>query len=76
MPTISGYVRDAQGNGITRVIRAYRRDTGVLIAETASNGITGAYSITTDHHGEHDVVMIDDVAGSVENDQILRTTPV
>jgi len=76
MPTISGVVKDINGNGVARTVRAYRRDTGVLVGEVTSNGTTGAYSIATTFAGEHNVVMLDDIFGTVENDQILRTTPV
>lgn len=76
MPTISGVIKDTNGNSVARTVRAYRRDTGALMGETVSNGTTGAYSITTPHSGEHNVVMLDDVFGTIENDQILRTTPV
>ncbi len=76
MPTISGVITDTNGNGVARTVRAYRRDTGALMGEVVSNSLTGAYSITTTHAGEHNVVMLDDVVGTMENDQILRTTPV
>lgn len=76
MPLISGTVVDSNSNGIARTVRVYRRDTGALLGETISNPSTGAYSITLDHTGEVQVVMLDDAAGTVENDQILRTTPV
>ena len=76
MPTISGTIMDTNGNGVARTVRAYRRDTGALMGEAVSNASTGAYSITTTYAGEHSVVMLDDAVGTVENDQILRTTPV
>lgn len=76
MPTISGTITDTNGNGVARTVRAYRRDTGVLMGEAESNASTGAYSITTTYSGEHNVVMLDDAFGTVENDQILRTTPI
>jgi len=76
MPTISGVITDTNGNGVARTVRAYRRDTGALMGEAVSNGTTGTYSITTTYAGEHDVVMLDDAVGTVENDQILRTTPI
>lgn len=76
MSTISGTITDTNGNGVARTVRVYRRDTGALMGEAVSDGTTGAYSITTSHAGEHSVVMLDDAVGTVENDQILRTTPV
>jgi hypothetical protein len=36
----------------------------------------GAYTITTAHTGECNVICLDDAAGTVYNDLILRTTPV
>jgi hypothetical protein len=76
MPTVSGAVTDINENGVPRTIRVYRRDTGALLGEVQTNASTGAYSLTDAYTGEVQVVMLDDAAGSVENDQILRTTPV
>jgi hypothetical protein len=76
MPTVSGTILDINGNGVLRVLRIYRRDTGVLLGSTSSNAITGAYSFSDAFSGEVNVVMLDDAAGTIENDQILRTTPV
>ena len=74
--TVGGNILDINGNGVARTLRAYRRDTGALLGNTTSSPVTGAYSLPVDHDGEVQVVMLDDVAGTVENDQILRTTPV
>lgn len=76
MPAISGSILDINGNGVARVVRVYRRDTGVFIAETTSSAVDGSYSVTSIFEGEVSVVMLDDAIGSIENDQILRTTPV
>lgn len=76
MGTVSGTVLDAAGSPVVRTLRVYRRDTGVLLDETTSNGATGMYSVTTSYAGEVQVVMLDDLSGTIENDQILRTTPV
>ena len=76
MPAISGFVKDINNNPVPRTIRVYRRDTGVLLGETQTSAVTGAYSLTDAYAGEVQVVMLDDAAGSIENDQILRTTPV
>jgi hypothetical protein len=77
MPSVSGTITDINANPIARVIRAYRRDTGALLGEATSHPTTGAYSIdTAGHAGEVQVVMLDDIAGSIENDQILRTMPL
>lgn len=76
MPMISGTLLDLNGSGVSRTLRAYRRDTGELLGSAQSSGITGAYSITTAYTGEVQIVMLDDTAGTIENDQILRTIPV
>lgn len=74
--TVSGEVVDTNGNGVARTIRAYRRDTGALVGASNTNPSTGAYTINLNHDGEVQVVLLDDAAGAVENDQILRTTPL
>jgi len=76
MATVSGTVIDSNANGVARTIRVYRRDTGALLGETTSSLTSGAYSLTVSYTGEVQVVLLDDAAGTVENDQILRTTPV
>lgn len=76
MATVSGTILDVNGAGVERTVRVYRRDTGALLTETTSSASTGAYSVSTAHTGEVNVVMLDNVLGTLENDQILRTTPV
>lgn len=76
MPTVSGTVSDAESNGVARNLRIYRRDTGALLGSTTSSPATGAYSFTVAFAGEVQVILLDDLAGSVENDQILRVIPV
>jgi Concanavalin A-like lectin/glucanases superfamily len=73
--TVSGIVRDNAGAYAARTVRAYRRDTGVLVAETTSNGTTGAYTLKIPTATEVTVVCFDDSGGTVENDEVLRTTP-
>jgi hypothetical protein len=74
--TVSGAVTGDVGQGVARTVRAYQRDTGAFLGETTSSATTGAYSIGSNYSGEVNVVMLDDAAGSIENDQILRTTPI
>jgi hypothetical protein len=74
--TVSGAALDTNGNGVSRTMRAYRRDTGALVGTTNTNPSTGAYTVNVTHDGEVQVVLLDDAAGAVENDQILRTTPL
>lgn len=76
MATVSGTVKDTNTTGVARLIRVYRRDTGAMLGETASSVIDGTWSFTDAHTGEVQVVMLDDALGTLENDQILRTTPV
>lgn len=76
MPAVSGTILDINGNGVLRIVRVYRRDTGVLLGSATSNAITGAYAFSDAFAGEVNVVLLDDAAGTIENDQILRTTPV
>ncbi len=72
---VSGVVTNDSGAPAARTVRVYRRDTGALLGETTSNGTTGAYSFTSTHSGEVQVVCLDDSAGTVYNDLILRATP-
>lgn len=74
---VSGTVYDSTGAPAARTVRALRRDTGHLVGSGLSDGATGAYSINVgDVTGEVQVIALDDVAGTLENDLILRTTPV
>lgn len=76
MATTSGTILDINGNGVLRAVRVYRRDTGALLGSTNSSATTGVYSFSDAYTGEVQVIMLDDAGGSIENDQILRTTPV
>ena len=76
MPSVGGMILDTNASPVSRTVRVYRRDTGALLGETASSATTGAWTFTTAHTGEVQVVMLDDALGTLENDQILRTTPV
>ena len=76
MATVSGTILDINGNGVVRTVRVYRRDTGVLLGATTSSFATGMYSFADAYTGEVQVVMLDNDAGAIENDQILRTIPI
>lgn len=69
---ISGTVTDANGSGVVRALRAYVRSSGLLVGETAS-AANGTYSLPGVPGVEHQVLMLDDAAGNVENDQVART---
>ena len=53
---LSGTVTGYTGSPAARAIRAIREDTGAYVGGTISNATTGAYTIPTDHSGEHTVV--------------------
>lgn len=59
MATISGTVKDSAGSFARRIVRAYRQDTGGLVAEALSNPTTGAFSLTTADATKHFVVVHD-----------------
>lgn len=69
---ISGTVTDSNGTGIVRTVRAYLRSSGQFISETQSDS-NGDFAMNGVAAQEHDVVLLDDVSGNVENDQIVRT---
>lgn len=73
---VGGTVIDSNASPVARTLRVYRRDTGALLASGTSSPVTGAYSIDVAYDQEVNVVMLDDALGTLENDQILRTTPV
>ena len=53
---LSGTVTGSTGSPVARAIRAQREDTGAYVGGTISNATTGAYTIPTEHPGEHTVV--------------------
>lgn len=74
MGQVSGVVTDTSGAPSARLVRAYNRSTGRLVAETTSDETTGAYSIDVPD-GEVQVVVLDDDAGDLHNDIIMRVLP-
>lgn len=75
MAIVSGKVVDFNANPVARTLRVYRRDTGELIGSGTSSAVTGEYAIAVAHTEEVQVVMLDDAAGTLENDKILRVIP-
>ena len=69
---VSGSVVDSASSPASRTVRAYRRDTGAFLKEGVST--SGSYTLSLPYAGEVNVICLDDVAGTVENDLILRTT--
>lgn len=70
---ISGTVK-VSGAGVVRTVRAYRRDTGALVGSAASDA-SGNYTINATTATECTVICLDDAAGTVENDLVLRAVP-
>jgi len=72
---ISGTVRDDADMPASRTVRAYYRTTGALAGSAVSDAATGAYELGTLTADECSVLFLDDAAGAVYNDRVLRVTP-
>ncbi len=57
--SVVGTVKDAAGNLVRRLVRLYRRDSGVLVGEMFSDPVTGAFSFAADDYTMHFVVVND-----------------
>jgi hypothetical protein len=77
MMTVAGVITDGSGNPAARTVRIYRRSNGSILAETASDPVTGAYSVALSVSDEiQRIVMTDDIAeGVLYNDIIDRVIP-
>lgn len=53
---LSGVVKDAANAAAARLVRALREDTGAYVGGVISNATTGAYTIPTEHPGEHTLI--------------------
>lgn len=72
---ISGTVRDINNSPAQRIVRAYRRSDGVLMAETTSDPSTGSYTLRLSDSGVYDVQFLT-LDGETLNDLFYaRTTP-
>lgn len=64
--SVSGTTKDLGGSFASRLVRAYRQDTGAFVGAQLSNATTGAYKIEAANTGatvtKHFVVMHDDDA--------------
>lgn len=49
--SVSGTTKDSSGALASRLVRAYRRDTGALVSSVLSNGVTGAYKVIAPNSG-------------------------
>lgn len=73
---ISGTITDDAGAGAARTVRAYRRDTGALVA-AANSASNGSYVLNCPTLGQHTLVFLDDDAGTAYNALVLdRVVPV
>lgn len=70
---ITGTVRDINNNPVARVVRAHRRDTGELAAQTTSNASTGDYDLRVPDIGPYDVQFMT-AAGELLNDLFFAQT--
>jgi len=72
MPDVTIRVRDRANNPAVRRVRLHNRETGAVLVEGMSNGNTGLVTLATSHTGEAYAVILDDAAGVVEPDRIMR----
>lgn len=73
---VNGVITDETGAPASRIVRAYRRDNGVKVADTVSDGSTGAYSFFTPTLDEVLLWGLDDATtGTIYNDIVARVIP-
>ncbi len=65
--TITGTVRDVDNLPAARVVRAYRRSDGLLIAQTTSDAVTGNYELILPDEGPFDIQFMTET-GELLND--------
>lgn len=68
--TITGTVRSIDNLPVARVVRAYKRSSGLLMAQTTSNASTGDYSLILPDAGPYDVQFMS-LDGELLNDLIF-----
>lgn len=68
MPTLSGVVRDSGGNPIQRIVRVYRRESGLYVGSSLSDPSTGAWSVTTADTELHFAIAYDTATGASDWD--------
>lgn len=74
--SISGNVKDSANANASRTVRAYRRSDGALSGSAVSDAGTGNYTIAVPTSDEYNVIVLDDAAGTLENDLIARVLPI
>ena len=72
---LSGTTKDDANANAARTVRIYERDTGAFVGQAVSSG-DGTFSIEVARSVQHDIVCLDDTAGTTYNDLIHRATPV
>ena len=73
---VAGAIRDVSGALCSRTVRAYRRDTGALVASGVSDASTGVYLLATPTLDEVTVIALDNAtSGTYYNDQVARVIP-
>jgi hypothetical protein len=74
--SVSGIVTGFDGDPVARIVRAYQRSTGALLAETTSDASTGYYEIALQADDEVQRVVLDNAtADPLYNDLIDRVIP-
>jgi len=73
MKTVVVDVRDLQNNPTIRRVRLHRMDTGAVLGEGYSNGISGNWVFETDYQGEAYAVGLPSRSGVIEEMTIRRT---
>jgi hypothetical protein len=71
---MEGIVRDADDQPCARTVRAYRRHDGVMVGETTSDAVTGAFMLAIEPGSEHQRIILDTVTVPpvAEDDPPLR----
>jgi len=72
MTRIEIEVRDRQDQPTIRRVRVHRLDTGAVLAEGVSNGISGRYVADVDYQGEVYAVTLPSRSGVVEEMTVRR----
>lgn len=70
LPEISGVTLDLNDEPVSRLVRLFRRDNAALVGMTISDAGTGAYSLSTEHNGEH-FVLAHDTTGDPDFDKCV-----
>ena len=73
--TVSGVIRDEGGNPCSRIVRAYHRPSGIILAETVSDETTGVYTLAVPLVDEIDRVALAADGETLYNDLIDRVIP-